>query len=83
MGVLKKVNVLLALIACGAGFYHFFVGNIDFSSNSILSCLALMFLLFGIERIKGNERDRKPGYAYLAVALIMLIGLIKEWVPFI
>ena len=83
MQLLKKVNVLIAFLACGAGFYHFFIENLDFSSSSILTCLALMFLFFGIEKAIENERDRKPGYAYLAVALVMLIGLIKEWVSFI
>ncbi|MCR8849402.1 hypothetical protein NQ095_13350 [Rossellomorea sp. SC111] len=80
MYVLKKVNVLLALLACGAGFYHFFIGNLDFSSNSILTCLALMFLLFGIEKMIENDKDRKPGFAYLAVALVMLIGLVTPYI---
>ena len=80
MYVLKKVNVLLAFLACSAGVYHFFIGNLDFSTKSILTCVALIFLLFGIEKMIENERDRKPGFAYLAVALVMLIGLVKPYI---
>jgi hypothetical protein len=83
LDVLKKVNMLLAFIAMGAGFYHFFSNHLDFSSNSILSCLAIMFLLFGIEKVKEKEGDQKLGYVYLAAALVMTLGLMKEFVPFI
>lgn len=27
-----------------------------------------------------NDKDRKPGFAYLAVALVMLIGLVTPYI---
>jgi hypothetical protein len=34
-----------------------------------------MFLLFGIEKVKEKDGDKKLGYAYLIVALVFFTGL--------
>ncbi|MFI8684499.1 hypothetical protein [Rossellomorea sp. NPDC077527] len=78
--MLKKVNIILAFVGMGACLYHFFIEHLDFSGTSILSCLALMFLLFGIDGIREKERDRKLGYAFLAAAMVMVIGLVKPYI---
>ncbi|MCA0149918.1 hypothetical protein LCD52_14055 [Rossellomorea vietnamensis] len=77
---MKKVNIILAFMGMGACFYHFFIDHLDFSSTSILTCLALMFLLIGVEGIREKERDRKLGFALLTVVLLMVIGLVKPYI---
>ncbi len=46
--------------------------------NIVLSFLAFMYLLFGIEGVKDKDRDKKPAYTYLVVTLVLFSGLIME-----
>ncbi|MBP3953109.1 hypothetical protein [Bacillus suaedae] len=57
-------------------FYHHFIDSIEFSMNILSSLLAIMFLLFGLEKVKEKDGDKKLGYAYLTVALVLFTGMI-------
>jgi hypothetical protein len=78
LSIFGKIISIIAVVAIGASFYHFFIDSMELSMNIILSFLALMYLLFGIEGVKGKDRDKKPAYTYLVVALVLFSGLIME-----
>jgi hypothetical protein len=78
LSIFGKINSIIAVVAIGASFYHFFIDSMELSMNIILSFLALMYLLFGIEGVKDKDRDKKPAYTYLVVALVLFSGLIME-----
>ncbi|MCT2536219.1 hypothetical protein NC661_16730 [Aquibacillus koreensis] len=76
MKLLQKLNLIIAIGVSITGFYHFFIDSIDLSMNIISSFLALMFLLFGIEKVKEKDGDKKLGYAYLIVAVVFFTELL-------
>ncbi|TMU87045.1 hypothetical protein FGG79_02585 [Bacillus sp. BHET2] len=77
--VLRRVNIVIGLVALTIGFYHFFIENIDFSMDRILLFLALMYALFGLEGVKGDEKNKVLAYTYLLVAVVIFSGLIIEF----
>ncbi|WP_430786956.1 hypothetical protein VBD025_15180 [Virgibacillus flavescens] len=78
MKVLRKLNFIIAIGVLSTMFYHYFIDRIDFSMNIISLFFALMLLLFGIEKVKEKDGDKKLGYTYLLVALVFFTGLIAE-----
>lgn len=63
-------NTALSIGAVIMGFYHFFVE--DLSINAWPPYLFIMYLLFGIEISKSEERDKRFGYVYFAASVLFL-----------
>ncbi|WP_394173364.1 hypothetical protein [Guptibacillus hwajinpoensis] len=74
MDLLKKVNTALSTGAVMMGFYHFFVE--DLSINAWVPYLFIMYLLFGLEISKREDKDSKLGYVYFAASVLFLAIMI-------
>ncbi|MDQ0483917.1 hypothetical protein [Guptibacillus hwajinpoensis] len=74
MVLLNKVNTALSIGAVMMGFYHFFVE--DLSINAWAPYLFIMYLLFGIEISKREDKGSKLGYIYFAASVLFLAIMI-------
>ncbi|MGG1685221.1 hypothetical protein [Pseudalkalibacillus sp. NRS-1564] len=75
---LRKVNLLLAFVAIGMAFTHFFILPNAISSQVFISFLFVMFLLFGIEKIREEEQNKKIANTYIVTAVILFILLMTD-----
>ncbi len=78
MTLLRKVNLLLAIVAIGMAFNHFFILPNAISSQVFISFLFVMFLLFGIEKIREEEQTKKIANTYIVTAVILFILLMTD-----
>lgn len=76
MNLIKKVNYILAIIGIVIEFVHFFIRNIQIPLWITLPFLLVMFLLMGIEQVKGKQD--KSGYFYFVAAIIISLAVIKD-----
>ncbi|SEI02363.1 hypothetical protein SAMN05192559_107197 [Halobacillus karajensis] len=81
MNVLKMVNYILAAIGFGLGFSHLFINDVQIPSNIFILFLFIFFFLMGIEQVKGNQRKR--GYLYIFMAVILSLSALKDLVGFL
>ncbi|WP_165995479.1 hypothetical protein [Bacillus sp. Cs-700] len=78
MTLLRKVNLLLAIIAIGMAFSHFFIFPNAISSQVFISFLFVMFLLFGTEKIREEKQNKKIANTYTVTAVILFIVLMTD-----
>lgn len=71
------MNLFLAFVAIGMAFTHFFILPNAISSHFFISFLFVMFLLFGIEKIK-EEQNKKLPNTYIVTAVILFIVLMTD-----
>ncbi|MCA1055866.1 DUF3953 domain-containing protein [Rossellomorea aquimaris] len=72
MKLLKKVNVILAIMGIVLCFTYFLGERMLIPTNLFIPYLLIMFFLMGIEQVKGR-RDR-GGYIYLFAAIAMTLA---------
>ncbi|WP_456272535.1 hypothetical protein [Bacillus sp. AK031] len=77
--ILRIVNLLVAVTALGASFYHFFIENLELTDFTFL-LWGIMFFLFGIEGVIDNDKDKKLAWTNIGAAVILFILLTKELV---
>ncbi|MFL8938043.1 hypothetical protein ACKA06_14720 [Rossellomorea oryzaecorticis] len=74
MRLLRKVNLVLALLGIGLGFTHFFIKGVQVPLYVSFAYLSIIFLLWGIQQVK--DKQLKSGYFYIVVAVFMSMSLI-------
>jgi len=74
--LLRKLNILLALVIIILMVLWLVVPNFEVSTSLVFSVGSLLFLFLGIEDFR-NEK-KVDGYIYIAVACIGFFVVIKE-----
>ncbi len=74
MSILRKVNLVLGLIGMGLCITHFFIKGVQVPLYVSFAYLSIIFLIWGIQRIK--DKQLKSGYFYIVVAVFMSMSLI-------
>jgi hypothetical protein len=75
--ILRKVNLLIAVVALSVSFYHFFIENLELTNLAFL-LFAVMFFLIGIEGVMDKDKDKKIAWANIVAGGIFFILLTKE-----
>jgi len=75
MKLLKKANYILAILGFAYAILYF-TDTIDLPTNAVTFFLGVMFLLQGIERIKGHKK--KEGYLTLMISMLLLFATLID-----
>lgn len=78
MKMFRRVNFMIAIV--GLILFSLRLLNIIDLSMEVMSLITfIMFFFFGIEHIKGNDKNRNMGYAYVAASGLMLTFIIVDF----
>ncbi|KGP92387.1 hypothetical protein N780_01755 [Pontibacillus chungwhensis BH030062] len=77
MKILKKVNIILAIISLSLVIYHFFIEKIHAPDYALFFYLSVVFLLNGIELTKEGNKGW-AGYVQFVAALVCSVAAISD-----
>jgi hypothetical protein len=77
LNILRKVNLLIAVVGLSVSFYHFFIENLELTNLSFL-LFAVMYFLIGMEGVIDKDKDKKLAWTNIGAGGIIFLLLTRE-----